>query len=132
MGPGISLSEKTWHYAWITILTAILNTGLNFILVPRWGYIGAGIATLVSFIVYWQVKVIVAARYFPVNYPFLRINLFFILGAATSLIIALWADQMTFFVRVGGLALVVGSAFFLKIISWQEVLNLTHVKQKKL
>jgi len=122
MGPGISLAEKTWHFAWITGLTAVLNIGLNFLLVPEWGFIGAGIATLLSFIVYWQVKVRVAARYFPVAYPFSRINLFFLVGLSISLLVVFWPGQVTFFARVMALLFVTASAFLFKLLKWSDIL----------
>lgn len=128
MGPGISLSEKTWHFAWITALTAVLNIGLNFLLVPRWGFMGAGFATLISFIVYWQVKVAVAARYFPVAYPFIRIWGFYFAGLAISLLIVLLPWQAGFMIRLGGLLFVIGLVFVLKLLSWADVLAMLRNK----
>jgi O-antigen/teichoic acid export membrane protein len=125
MGPGISLSEKTWHFAWITGLTALLNIGLNFLLVPRWGYMGAGLATLISFIVYWQIKVKVAARYFPVAYPFFRINAFFLLAVSVSLAIVLGVQNQGVIMRIGALVLVTASAFLFKLLKWEEVCTFT-------
>ncbi|WP_255297583.1 oligosaccharide flippase family protein [Anaerophaga thermohalophila] len=115
MGPGISLSEKTWHYTWITGLTALLNIGLNFLLVPLLGFLGAGVATLLSFVVYWQVKVWVAARYFPVEYPFRRINLFFTLGLSLSVVVALCPDFFDLWLRSAIVLVVAASVFLLKL-----------------
>ena len=115
MGPGISLSEKTWHYTWITGLTALLNIGLNFLLVPLLGFLGAGVATLASFVVYWQVKVWVAARYFPVAYPFRRINLFFIMGLSLSVVVALWPGLFDIWLRSAIVLVVAASVFLLKL-----------------
>jgi O-antigen/teichoic acid export membrane protein len=123
MGPGISLAEKTWHFAWITGVTAVLNIGLNFLLVPRWGFMGAGVATLISFVVYWQVKVMVAARYFPVAYPFWRINLYFIFGLCVSLFVVLWPGNVTFIFRIMAFLLVAASVFLLRLLPWREVVK---------
>ncbi|PKL77174.1 MAG: flippase [Candidatus Melainabacteria bacterium HGW-Melainabacteria-1] len=45
---GISLEKQTHHFARITWLTAAVNLGLNLVLIPRFGAMGAAQATLVS------------------------------------------------------------------------------------
>jgi len=80
MSPGIIISGKTWHFTWITAVAALINVGLNFYLIPRCGFTGAAGATLFSFVIYWVIKIIVAHKYFPINYPFAKIFItFFIL-----------------------------------------------------
>jgi O-antigen/teichoic acid export membrane protein len=73
MSPGIIISGKTWHFAWITAVAAVLNVVLNFILIPEFGFTGAAAATFISFFVYWVIKLIVAHKHFPVPYPFIKI-----------------------------------------------------------
>ncbi len=121
MGPGISLAEKTWHFAWITGVTAILNLGLNFLLVPRWGFIGAGVATLISFVVYWQIKVKVAAHYFPLAYPFYRIMLYFLVGLCISVLVAFWPGSAGWGIRIMAVGIVITTAFLLKLLNWKEL-----------
>ncbi|MGQ1889283.1 lipopolysaccharide biosynthesis protein [Thermophagus sp. OGC60D27] len=124
MGPGISLSEKTWHYTWITGVTALLNIGLNFLLVPRWGFMGAGLATLISFVVYWQVKVWVASKYFSVAYPYWRINLFFIIALMLSVLVVSWPQIIPVWLRVGVIVGVGGLAFLLKLVYPSDLIHL--------
>ena len=80
MGPGISLAEKTWHYTWITIFTAVVNILLNFILIPSYGFVGAALATLISFLVYWITKLLVSLRYFYIPYPYLKLFSYYLIG----------------------------------------------------
>lgn len=87
MGPGITLAEKNWHYTWITILTALINIGLNFLLIPRWGFIGAAGSTLISFIIFWLIKQLISHLYFKINYPYIRISIYYLIGLSVSLII---------------------------------------------
>jgi O-antigen/teichoic acid export membrane protein len=46
--PGIGIAKKTYLFIWINIGGAILNTSLNWMLIPHFGYVGAGIATLLG------------------------------------------------------------------------------------
>lgn len=46
---GITLSRQTHYFARYTIYTAVLNLGLNFLLIPPWGMVGAALATLLTY-----------------------------------------------------------------------------------
>jgi O-antigen/teichoic acid export membrane protein len=48
--PGLIAVEKAGLYAKLTLTGALLNFILNAILIPRWGAIGAVIATLASYL----------------------------------------------------------------------------------
>ena len=79
-GIGISLKRRTEFHTLITGLTALLNFTGNVILVPRYGAIGASIATGVSYIFMFTLRTFVSHKLFPVNYPFSFIfsNIFFV------------------------------------------------------
>ncbi|TAJ15066.1 polysaccharide biosynthesis protein [Marinilabiliaceae bacterium JC017] len=79
MGPGIVIAEKTWHFTWITIVCALVNIGLNFIAIPLYGFLGAAITTLFSFLIYWGLKIWVSHRYMPIDYNYLKIFVFYFL-----------------------------------------------------
>ncbi len=89
MGPGIILSGKTWHFTWITAVAALINIGLNIIFIPKHGFIGAALATFISFLIYWIIKIIIAHRHFPVPYPFVKIFAAYFILFALSLIVPL-------------------------------------------
>jgi O-antigen/teichoic acid export membrane protein len=47
---GINIARKTKYLAWYTFLAALLNITLNAILIPRFGMMGAAVATAVSYL----------------------------------------------------------------------------------
>ena len=47
---GITLSRQTHYFARYTILSALINVLLNFLLIPPLGMIGAALATLLSYV----------------------------------------------------------------------------------
>jgi O-antigen/teichoic acid export membrane protein len=96
MGPGIELAEKTWHFTWITIVTALVSIISNFILVPRLGFVGAGISSLIAFLVQWQIKLIVSQKYFYVNYPFLKLYSFFAIGLFISIFLNVYKFDISY------------------------------------
>lgn len=49
--------------AFSAVLSALVNTILNMLLIPRWGALGAAIATVVSFLAIWIVRIIFAYKH---------------------------------------------------------------------
>ena len=46
--PGLTIAKKTKIVALINLVTALVNTGLNFLFIPRIGILGAAVATLIG------------------------------------------------------------------------------------
>lgn len=95
MGPGIELAEKTWHFTWITLVTAGVSILSNFVLVPKLGFVGAAISCLVAFNVQWLVKLFVSQKYFYVNYPFIKIFSFYAFGLFVSIFLNLYKFEFS-------------------------------------
>jgi O-antigen/teichoic acid export membrane protein len=73
---GIFLSKKTWHFSWLVSVSALVNIGLNFYFVPKWGFVGAGFTTVISYFVYFLGSYFVSQKYFKVNFNLIRILMF--------------------------------------------------------
>jgi O-antigen/teichoic acid export membrane protein len=84
---GIGIAKKTMHRAWASALAAGLNVGLNLLLVPRFGMVGAAAATCCSFFVLAGVQMIISQRLYRVPYRFRR-NLAMYVTAAGVILIA--------------------------------------------
>lgn len=60
-GQIIAMSDKYKTQLWFLLATAVINVGLNWVLIPKYGIEGSGIATVVSVVVfnilkYWFLK----------------------------------------------------------------------------
>jgi len=96
-GIGIQLKRRTEFHTIITGLTALLNFVGNVILVPRYGAIGASIATGVSYVFMFMLRTFISYKLFPVDYPFLTIflNIFLVtLSSFVSLIPSLYVSMI--------------------------------------
>lgn len=60
-------AKQTKMLFYSTIVAAGTNIGLNFLLVPQYGGMGAAIATLISYIVIWGVRVIDSRKIMRLN-----------------------------------------------------------------
>jgi O-antigen/teichoic acid export membrane protein len=81
---GIWLSRQTDHLAWTAALGAAANIGLNLLLIPRFGMMGAGIATLVAELLYVAALFWAAQRCYRIPYRWR--DLVWIAGISAALI----------------------------------------------
>jgi O-antigen/teichoic acid export membrane protein len=80
----LSIWYKVTHMtrwgAWFSLIGAAITLALNFILIPRMGYMGAAWATLICYATMMAISWYVGQKYYPVNYNFASF-FFFIVSA---------------------------------------------------
>jgi len=66
------LGKKTYWILWLLSISAALNIGLNLLLIPHLGILGAAVATLAAYFVLGMLTALVSLRYFKfdLNLPF--------------------------------------------------------------
>ena len=70
---GMYLTGKNHYVAIITIICAGLNIGLNFILIPKYGMVGAAFNTVLSFLILDILSVFASNKYYKIPYEHLKI-----------------------------------------------------------
>jgi O-antigen/teichoic acid export membrane protein len=86
-GVGMDLKEKTKPYFWIMLLTAVLNVSLNFVFIPLFSYVGAGITAFISNFAYFILAYLWSQRYFYIKRRLDKIFLYVFSCFILSLII---------------------------------------------
>lgn len=71
--PGLWIIKKTRVIALINIGAAVLNTILNYLLIPMWGIKGAAIATLIGAFAAFYINQTFSQKYYPIKYPWKKI-----------------------------------------------------------
>lgn len=79
---GIAITKRTEYSAYSVGAVAAVNLGLNALLIPTYGALGAAVATLVSFMLFAVVTWAVSQWLFPIPYEYGR--LVKIVGAAVA------------------------------------------------
>ncbi len=77
---GLNIAMKTKTIALLTVLVALLNIGLNILLIRQFGYIGAAVATLISHIVFSILTYRLAQKTYPVPYELNKVYLVIIVS----------------------------------------------------
>ncbi len=80
---GIEIKQLTYHLTWTIALAAIANTGLNILLIPSFGALGASLATVISYGLAAVLVGIISQHLYPLPYDFSKI-----VGVCACLIVA--------------------------------------------
>jgi O-antigen/teichoic acid export membrane protein len=70
---GISIVRRTRVLAVLAVAAAALNIGLNFVLIPPFGMVGAAVATAVAYAVLAGLHYYVAQGYYPTPYEPIKV-----------------------------------------------------------
>jgi O-antigen/teichoic acid export membrane protein len=73
LNAGVNRSKKTRFTPVVTGVSALVNVGLNFWMIPRWGIDGAGASTVIGYAVLVYLGWLNAQRSYPVNYEWSRV-----------------------------------------------------------
>ena len=77
---GITLKKRTIFAPIVIVVALIVNVGLNFWLIPRYGGLGATIATVVSYFVFCGLRYWASNLFFKVRYEWRRVFAILALG----------------------------------------------------
>ncbi len=69
------VTDRTYWGILMSLAGLIVNTVMNFLLIPRIGYMGAAISTFVGYFVMMTLSYFLGQKYYPVEYPIKRIFL---------------------------------------------------------
>jgi O-antigen/teichoic acid export membrane protein len=78
----------------VTGVGAAVNVGINFLLIPRWGMVGAAVSQVVSYAVLFAGMTLYAQHVYPVPYQWRRVAT--VLGTAVGLTAAARAADLPF------------------------------------
>jgi len=119
---GITLSRKTKYLAFYTGLAAILNIILNFFLIPKYGMVGAGWATALSYLFLTVAYYFNSQKFIPLQFDWSKIAKL----AFVTFGIILFSSQLWRFNFGGNLAVK-----FAQVIGFFLLLYLLGVIEKK-
>lgn len=94
---GIYFKKKTKYLAYIVISAALFNLLLNWILIPKYNMMGAGIATMLSYLYLSSCTYIVSERFYSISYEFRRISKILFVGISLYMCSQLISINSTFY-----------------------------------
>lgn len=91
---GLNLESQTRRLPLIMVVTAAANVALNLVLIPRLGYLGAAISTILSYGMLAVIAGRVSQRYYAVPWEIPRVTALFGLGLGLSAAALLGPDHV--------------------------------------
>ena len=79
---GVFIREKTKYLPIAPVTGALLNLGLNFIFIPKFGIIGASYTTIIAYAAMVVILFFISRKIYKVHYEYFRIGVVFFLTAS--------------------------------------------------
>jgi O-antigen/teichoic acid export membrane protein len=122
---GVNIRRMTWLAAVFMTIAAVVNVGLNLVLIPSYGAVGAAAATLIGYAVLALVAYIVNQKIYPVPFELGRFGCALLIGAVLYAgCDFLSRNQGTYTgwgIHLGGLVLYGGCLVWLgKLLPWKR------------
>lgn len=126
---GLYLKRKTKYIAYNTIGAAVLNVGLNFLLIPKYKMIGAAIATIISFIALYFATYFVSKRFYKIPYENMKFLKMLVLAVVLFFLSTLTASLNILPRILIKIAIIASFPFILYIFNFYEPIELERIKQ---
>ncbi|MDP8219413.1 MAG: oligosaccharide flippase family protein [Candidatus Theseobacter exili] len=65
---GMVMKNKPYHLSGTMLMACIINICLNFLMIPRYGIIGAANATLIAYIFWWLARIYFSAKLYDLRF----------------------------------------------------------------
>lgn len=120
------LTDRTLMGAWVSLIGAVLTTGLNIWWIPIMGYVGSAWATLACYATMTVISYTLGQYYYPVRYPIGKIAGYFLLG------LLLYAGHKDLVESCGWTSWIAGSAclgFYLLVVALVDMRPLVRKRQ---
>jgi O-antigen/teichoic acid export membrane protein len=125
---GLYLKSRTDYIAYNTIGAVVLNVGLSFALIPRYGMIGAAVATTISFAALYVVTCFIANRSYRIPYENLKLLKALILAIALFFLSTLTVDLDMFPRILTKLGILISFPLLLYIIGFYEDIEIQKIE----
>jgi len=126
---GLYLKRKTNYIAYNTIGAAVLNIGLNFILIPKYKMIGAAVATIISFVALYFVTYFVANHFYKIPYENMKLLKMLVLAVVLFFLSTLTANLNILPRILIKVAVIISFPFILYPMKFYEPIEILRIKQ---
>lgn len=120
--------KKTFYNAYVVMVTSVINVILNFLLIPAFGYFGAGLSMLASLMLMVVITYYYSQKLYRIPYENIKIALLIGLGTAIYLISTFVADSSFFITILLKLFLIVLFPVLLYFLKFYETSEIEKLK----
>lgn len=126
-GNGMTLKEQSKPYFWIMLIAAGTNFGLNFYFIPKFGFVGAAITTIISNTLYFLIAYFWSQRVFYIKRNFIAPSIYFFIVLSIAVFFPFYefniGVHISYFIKTIVLIAVITLPFILKIIDYNLIVD---------
>jgi O-antigen/teichoic acid export membrane protein len=89
--PGIGIAKRTHYLIWINTGGALLNGGLNYVLIPILGIVGAALATMLNYLAVFTAYMVLSQRLYRVPHRWRSISAAVLIAALIAALLPQWS-----------------------------------------
>lgn len=127
MNLSIYQMKKSKQIMYLILISAIVNVGLNFILVPRFGSFGAALATTITFLIFFVIKAVYIKKCYYI--PFAWKETLSYLATAMAIVLVLLKSNLEGVTLI--VSKIIGMIFLLTIISINNRKDIAQVVKRR-
>jgi len=107
------LSDQTKFGFYISLAGAMITIVFNFILIPKYSYMGSAWVSMLAYFVMMVISYILGQKYYPIPYQLKRI-VSYLLISVVLVILSFWVFHRNIYIGNGLLILFIGGIFYLE------------------
>ena len=120
---GLNIKKKTLIVAILVIVFALVNIGLNQLLIPQYKLYGAAVATLISTSAYYITSFFVSQRHYQFEFPLFKVLLCLLVNSAMILVLVKFDPEISLNIVLLKIGIILAYMFLL------QILNILNYKQ---
>jgi O-antigen/teichoic acid export membrane protein len=114
---GLLIHNKTKYIMYAMFFAGLTNIILNFIFIPLYGFLAAGYTTLISYIIFTILIILISRKYFTWAFPYITLikTLFASLLMATSILLIIHLNFKSLLVTIS-LSIITGIVIYFSLL----------------
>ena len=134
-GNGMTLKEQSKPYVWIMLIAAVANIGLNFYFIPKFGYVGAAITTIISNLINFFISYFWSQRLFYIKRSLLKPSIYFLIVLSIAIFFPFYelksGEHISYLIKIIVFVSALALPFILGIVNYKLIINLiNHINQR--
>lgn len=107
------LSDQTKFGLYISLVGAVITIVFNFVLIPRFSYMGSAWVSMIAYFVMMVISYILGQKYYPIPYELKRISAYLVLSVVL-VVLSFWVFNRNIYVGNGLLLLFIAGIFYME------------------
>lgn len=107
------LSDQTKFGLYISVAGATITIVLNFILIPKYSYMGSAWVSMLAYFVMMVISYVLGQKYYPIPYQLKRISVYLLISVIL-VVLSFWVFHRNIYIGNGLLILFLGMIFYLE------------------